>query len=241
MTFSFTKSLNDFLFSLILLDVFSSTFTNFYLYSIRKSTSTLTSHPQPAKMSEYSSMTVVQLKEALKAKNLATDGKKAELVARLEAAATSGESNNTGEPETAAPAPAEENSETKEFGEVKEPVAEVSDAQKVAESSAENVFEKKPERKVLTPEERKALAVDLLTKKIKRAEKFGDEAAATAAKKDLARVEKFGVDPSTALAKEIGALDRDVNTELSERKHRRSSGKSRRRGKGNKNNGNVSK
>ncbi|KAF7999085.1 hypothetical protein HF325_006617 [Metschnikowia pulcherrima] len=46
------------------------------------------------------------------------------------------------------------------------------------------------------------------------AEKFGDEALATAAKKDLARVEKFGVDPSTALGKEIGDLSKDVNSEL---------------------------
>ncbi|GEQ71065.1 hypothetical protein JCM33374_g4746 [Metschnikowia sp. JCM 33374] len=101
-------------------------------------------------------------------------------------------------------------------------------------SGAEAVEEKKPEKKVLSPEERKQLAVELLTKKIQRAEKFGDEASATAAKKDLARVEKFGVDPSTALGKEISALGKDVNSELATRKFANKKNKKRGANKGKK-------
>lgn len=168
-------------------------------------------------------MTVVQLKEALKSKGLATDGKKADLIARLtEAMAGSGELDDEDDKKEkealpqASPLSALQHEESKNS---------IETAQSVDE---EPVADKKPMKKVLTPEERKQLAVDLLTKKIKRAEKFGDDAAATSAKKDLARVEKFGVDPSTALAKEIGALDRDVNTELSNKKFRKSR---RRKGK----------
>lgn len=196
-------------------------------------------------MSEFSSLTVAQLKEALKAKGLATDGKKAELVARLSEALT-GDSTDapevplqeTSEEANAEPAP--ENGDATEKATESEAGASEAAPQAEAEAEAEPEKEEKPEVKVLTPEERKQLAVDLLTKKIKRAEKFGDEAAATAAKKDLARVEKFGVDPSTALAKEIGALDRDVNTELSNKKFRRGSGKNKRRNKG-KNGGRAEK
>lgn len=194
-------------------------------------------------MSEFSSLTVAQLKEALKAKGLATDGKKAELVSRLSEALTDETTDAPLAPvqdtsdETNAE-PAKENGDATEKSNDAEP--ETAESAPEAAGEAEPETEKKPEKKVLTPEERKQLAVDLLTKKIKRAEKFGDEAAATAAKKDLARVEKFGVDPSTALAKEIGALDRDVNTELSNKKFRRGNGKNRRRNKG-KNGGRAEK
>ncbi|OBA23557.1 hypothetical protein METBIDRAFT_64421 [Metschnikowia bicuspidata var. bicuspidata NRRL YB-4993] len=173
-------------------------------------------------MSQYASLTVAQLKDALKEKNLPTDGKKADLVARLEEAAPATEEAepNTQEnveeqqPQQETSAPAEAGAE-----------AEIAEAEDEKPNGSE---EKKPEKKVLTPEERKALAVDLLTKKIRRAEKFGDEASATAAKQDMARVEKFGVDPSTALGKEIGALDRDMNSELATRKARRSEKKGNR-------------
>lgn len=194
-------------------------------------------------MSEFSSLTVAQLKEALKAKGLATDGKKADLVARLSEALTEESTEATQAPveatseETNAKA-ATDNGKGAQLPTDTEPVA--AETAPEAEAEAKPESEKKPEKKVLTPEERKQLAVDLLTKKIKRAEKFGDEAAATAAKKDLARVEKFGVDPSTALAKEIGALDRDVNTELSNKKFRRGNGNNKRRNKG-KNGGRAGK
>lgn len=165
-------------------------------------------------MSDYASLTVAQLKEQLKTKGLATDGKKAELVQRL----TDSDSAEVAEPEKAEEPVAEPQAtgESAEAGEAAETgaageSAEAVEAETAAEPAAEPV-EAKP--KTLSPEERKQLAVELLNKKIKRAEKFGDEALAQAARKDLARVEKFGVDAGTALAKEIGYLDRSINGEL---------------------------
>lgn len=202
-------------------------------------------------MSTYASLTVAQLKEALKAKGLAIDGKKADLVARLDALGPS--ELDDGDEDQTLDAAAQEPSVTKEpsglfSGEPSESTSDAPaasapsglsapSAESVSASTGANGDSYKPtqaaavEKKVLSPEERKALAVDILTKKIKRAEKFGDEAAAAVAKKDLMRVQKFGVDPNTALAKEIGVLDREVNTELSTKRARRGNGKSRRRSK----------
>lgn len=152
-------------------------------------------------MSEYSSKTVTQLKEILKQKNLSTDGKKADLIQRLT------------------------ESETKEEVPEAEPVQEEApvangDAEATASADApedatltvvQPETPAEPEKpKVLTAEERKALAIDLLNKKIARAVKFGDEAAAETARKDLNRVEKFGVETGTALAREIGIVDQGL-------------------------------
>lgn len=169
-------------------------------------------------------MTVAQLKETLAARGLPTDGKKADLVARLDAAGELDDESDSADKAapaaasadtTEAAAPADAPTEAPEAAapaENGEPAAEPA-----AEEPAAEAEPKKEKPKPLTPEERKQMAVDLLTKKIKRAEKFGDEALATAAKKDLARVEKFGVDAGTALAKEIGQLNRSVNNSLADR------------------------
>lgn len=172
---------------------------------------------------DYASQTVPQLKEILKERGLPLDGKKADLVARL---------NESDSPATASAPGAAESTENTEV--VAEPApktsvsAETADepAATEAETATESTTtdaEAKPEKpKVLTAEERKQLAVELLTKKIKRAEKFGDEASAEAAKKDLARVEKFGVEAGTALAKEIGMVDRSFNNGLGDGKFKKS-------------------
>lgn len=171
-------------------------------------------------MLDYASLTVAQLKEQLKAKSLPTDGKKADLVARLtDAEASNGNELDDGEDEATEPATAaDEVAAPAEAAGEAEPAV---DAVEAAEPVEESVKEEEPKKKVLTPEERKQLAVDLLTKKLKRAEKFGDEALAQEARSNLARVEKFGVDPGTALAKEIGAVDRSINSELKTQKFRR--------------------
>lgn len=143
-------------------------------------------------MSEFNSKTVPQLKELLKEKSLSTEGKKADLVQRLTEAETATEEQPTVEEPVEEP-----KEEVKETEEVK-----VDSTKEEPEAAKE---EEKP--KVLTPEERKLLAIDLINKKIQRAEKFGDEAAAEAARKDLSRVEKFGVEQGTALAREIGIVD----------------------------------
>lgn len=188
-------------------------------------------------MSDYASLTVAQLKELLKSKSLPVDGKKADLLARLTEA--DGKKSELDEPQEATETsetvgeaseqkPAEEADSAPETAAApdSEPAkpAEATEATEAAEPAAEGSekveTEKKPKKKVLTPEERKQLAVDLLNKKIKRAEKFGDEALAQEARANLARVEKFGVDPGTALAKEIGAVDRGINSELKPTKRR---------------------
>lgn len=162
-------------------------------------------------MSDYASLTVAQLKEQLKNKGLALDGKKADLVQRLEEL-------DSGAPEQT------KTEESAPAGEAEEPKQEATKTEEVPASENGAKAEEKPEEekpKELTPEERKQLAVDLLTKKIQRAEKFGDEQLAEAARKDLNRVEKFGVDPGTALAKEIGLVDKSIHLGLGNfKKHR---------------------
>lgn len=162
-------------------------------------------------MSDYSTFTVVQLKEVLKEKGLPVDGKKADLLQRLldnanQEAPAGGNELGDDEPQEEVKEPAES---------APAPVAEpVEESNPEAEAAPPAEKEEKPKPKVLTPEERKQLAVDLLTKKVRRAEKFGDEAAAEVARKDLARVEKFGVELGTGLAREIGILDKNFNQGL---------------------------
>lgn len=183
-------------------------------------------------MTDYSNQTVAQLKDLLKEKNLPTEGKKADLVQRLEEGAAQDNGDNGQEEQDKA-----NDSKTEETGE------EIEQKKDNKEGDEENgstltvipPSEKKEEEeekesakpKQLSPEERKQLAVDLLTKKIQRAEKFGDEESAQAARKDLARVEKFGVEVGTALAREIGIVDRGLPSSSSKRKPFRSNKKFR--------------
>lgn len=165
-------------------------------------------------MSDYSSQTVPQLKELLKAKGLATDGKKADLVQRLaeaDQAAETKPSEQPVEPTTAELVP-QDNDDNNNLT-----VVQPGETPKESAPAEEDA---KP--KVLTSEERKILAIELLTKKIKRAEKFGDDTSAETAKKDLARVEKFGVELGTALAREIGIVDKNFNHGLDDRRRRKS-------------------
>ncbi|KAI5961136.1 hypothetical protein CANMA_003910 [Candida margitis] len=173
-------------------------------------------------MADYASQTVAQLKEILKERGLSTEGKKADLVARL----TESDSGNTGEGttttatvEAAAPVTqATVATETGQSGGANETTenndqadttrATTTDTTDTTDTTtATEAKEEKEAPKVLTPEERKTLAVELLNKKIARAEKFGDEAAAEQARKDLNRVSKFGVELGTSLAREIGLVD----------------------------------
>lgn len=169
-------------------------------------------------MTEYATQTVAQLKEILKEKGLSVEGKKADLVQRLNDATSSGEAKteDVAEGENVV-APAEAAAETSETvadaGEAATEAAPTSEA--VTEGTGESTLTiiqptPKEEPKILSPEERKQLAVELLKKKVSRAEKFGDDVAAEAARKDLARVEKFGVELGTSLAREIGLVDKSL-------------------------------
>ncbi|EER35110.1 predicted protein [Candida tropicalis MYA-3404] len=178
--------------------------------------------------SELSTKTVVELKSLLKENGLSTDGKKVELVQRLQefqdqntpvaattaaaaAAAAAPESEQQQEQQSEESKPITEEGETGQQQEEEEE-GEKSNSNEGAEESTLTVIQPQPkeEPKQLSAEERKELAISLLEKKIKRAEKFGDEQAANDARKDLKRVEKFGVELGTALAREIGLVDKTL-------------------------------
>lgn len=175
--------------------------------------------------SELSTKTVVELKLLLKENGLSTDGKKVELVQRLQefqdqntpvaattTAAAAPESEQQQEQQSEESKPITEEGETGQQQEEEEEEGEKSNSNEGAEESTLTVIQPQPkeEPKQLSAEERKELAISLLEKKIKRAEKFGDEQAANDARKDLKRVEKFGVELGTALAREIGLVDKTL-------------------------------
>ncbi|KAG2733049.1 hypothetical protein G9P44_004039 [Scheffersomyces stipitis] len=179
-------------------------------------------------MSEYNSNTVAQLKDLLKERGLTTDGKKADLVNRLiEADSTKQEEPEVAEaePEAVVAPIAAENEATEVIAEDSAPVADEDATLTVVQPVT------KEEPKVLSAEERKQLAIELLNKKVQRAVKFGDESAAEAARKDLVRVEKFGVELGTALAREIGLVDKSLGDG-----HRRKFNNKRRNSNNNSNN-----
>ncbi|SCV01511.1 LAMI_0G11958g1_1 [Lachancea mirantina] len=112
-------------------------------------------------MSEQTENTAEQLREELTSKQLATDGDRDALVARLRA--TQEQDKDTAPKASPAPVPA------------------------------------------LNPEERKSRALELLKKKLARANKFGGEQTAVEAlERQIARIEKFGLDLDTGLARELG-------------------------------------
>ncbi|KGR11746.1 hypothetical protein MG5_02293 [Candida albicans P57072] len=165
-------------------------------------------------MSDYSTQTVAQLKEILKGKGLSIEGKKADLVQRLHEHDTQQQQQppqqqQQPEPEVAEQQP--EQPETKLEGKTQENESTLTVIQPKEQQQQQQQQQEEPKPKQLSPEERKQLAIELLTKKVQRAEKFGDEQAANDAKKDLARVEKFGVELGTALAREIGLVDNSLS------------------------------
>ncbi|AGO11705.1 AaceriADL069Wp [[Ashbya] aceris (nom. inval.)] len=142
-------------------------------------------------MTDYASMTVAQLKDVLKERELPTQGLKAALVERLQQAdaATAEAASEAARPDAEEQAP-----------EAAEPTA-------TPEESEPPTAEKRvaAEPRALSAEEMKQAAVAHLTKKLHRARKFGeDDAAVGALQKQLARLEKFGLDLTTQLAQELG-------------------------------------
>ncbi|OWB56265.1 binding protein [[Candida] boidinii] len=174
-------------------------------------------------MTTYSSQTVPQLKDLLKARGLSTTGVKAELISRLEESdkiaaeldIEDGANTSVAAPVTeVAPAPVEEAAPISEAAPVTESIAPVSEAPKaeVTEVSEPTEPETAPvveEKKELTPEELKAAAIDLLTKKIARSRKFGNEEEAASFEGNLKRIEKFGIALDSPIARELGVAPKE--------------------------------
>lgn len=159
----------------------------------------------------YSGKTVAQLKELLKERELATDGLKADLVARLESSDKGPEELKEPEqpvehsvgvvdqtidnPKDEKPAP-----DAEVQAEVAEP--EVNEEKSPSSTEKTNVDEKPSQ---LSADQLKQLAIEHLQKKLHRAEKFGeDETATKDLQRQISRIEKFGLDLTTQLAKDLG-------------------------------------
>ncbi|CCK72772.1 Tho1p KNAG_0L01520 [Huiozyma naganishii CBS 8797] len=165
-------------------------------------------------MGDYVRQTVVQLKQLLSERGLPTDGLKHALIARLEEndenakkqapAATEPEKVEAVpaavEPEQVAPVvqepPAVAQETAVEVAVPSGPTTTVSEAAK-----------KETPQQMPPPEQIKKMALDLLNKKLYRAEKFGaDETQAAELKRLINRVEKFGLDKQNPLMVELGLV-----------------------------------
>ncbi|CAI1953677.1 hypothetical protein SEUBUCD646_0E01510 [Saccharomyces eubayanus] len=200
-------------------------------------------------MADYSSLTVVQLKDLLTKRNLSVGGLKNELVQRLikddeESKGDNGEPNQEKEQQLESvakeePAP-KDAIETEAPAETKDVATK--DETKEAQITSDDVSPtaQKPKEPaaapVLSPEEIKANALDLLNKKMHRANKFGqDQADIDSIKRQINRVEKFGVDLNSKLAEELGLVTRKKNPGSSD------SSRPKNRSKGSNNRSRVSK
>ncbi|SJM85800.1 uncharacterized protein ZBIST_2474 [Zygosaccharomyces bailii] len=163
-------------------------------------------------MSDYSSHTVVQLRELLKQRDLSPQGLKNELVQRLEQsdrAAESSPAQESGEvPEQKQKEQAAEG-ETGAAGNAEAAEGEASASAPVAEPASAPIAEPaSAHTPAAQPEpDVKQMAIDLLHKKLHRARKFGQEQEQIdALQKQLVRIEKFGLDKSMPLAQELGVV-----------------------------------
>ncbi|CAI4060264.1 Tho1p SKDI_05G1410 [Saccharomyces kudriavzevii IFO 1802] len=185
-------------------------------------------------MTGYSSLTVVQLKDLLTKRNLSVGGLKNELVQRLikddeESRGDNGEQTQEQKQELEPESVTKEEpvfkdvAEKEVSNEPKEEVAledESKDVHTTSDEASSAIQETKqvaaPAAPVLSPEEIKAKALDLLNKKMHRANKFGeDQANIDSIQRQINRVEKFGVDLNSKLAEELGLVSRKDEPESS--------------------------
>lgn len=171
-------------------------------------------------------MTVAQLKDLLKKRDLPVQGLKNELVERLEENDTAGKEgegeqaekevqkeaptagtsvvNAAQEPSIEAQA---EEKQDQEQEQAKEQEKEQGQVQEETQHVKPEQQKEEEENKQLSPEEMKKMALELLNKKLHRAKKFGqDQSQIDSITKLIVRVEKFGLDLQTALARELGVV-----------------------------------
>ncbi|KAG0673975.1 hypothetical protein C6P42_002467 [Pichia californica] len=179
-------------------------------------------------MSKYSGLLKAKLQELLTARGLPIDGTKEVLIERLEESdkigaeldededdlSTTTNATNatvvTADEPIPSSAPVVDINETAVSETVQTPlepvekqVEEVTTVVKDdSEISPTSVEEAKEEE--VTPETLKAAAVDYLTKKIARAQKFSEDAQVATLQADLKRIEKFGIALDSAIARELG-------------------------------------
>ncbi|VUG19372.1 THO1 [Brettanomyces bruxellensis] len=170
--------------------------------------------------SSYSSSTVVQLKELLKSRGLPMNGVKADLIARLEESdkidaeldeqEEKEHTDDEKKPETVESAPSTapvvtappQNAATTPIEQAEQkPKESVATPTKPASQEAKP---KPVEKKIVSLDQLKDEALNMLKKKIARAERFGSEADVKPLKTMLNRIQKFGVSPDSAIAHELG-------------------------------------
>lgn len=180
-------------------------------------------------MTKYSGLLKAKLQELLTARGLPVDGTKEVLIERLEesdkiaaeldededevateapAAAAAAAANSTTAEVPAAPAEEKKPEEPESAPATVTAAADSAAAtapKPSTETPAENAEKKEEETKQeVTPETLKAAAIEHLTKKIARAQKFGEDQQASTLQAELARIEKFGVALDSAIARELG-------------------------------------
>ncbi|KAF6010301.1 hypothetical protein HII12_003008 [Brettanomyces bruxellensis] len=141
--------------------------------------------------SSYSSSTVVQLKELLKSRGLPMNGVKADLIARLE------ESDKID-------AELDEQEEKEHTDDEKKPETPKESVATPTKPASQEAKPKPVEKKIVSLDQLKDEALNMLKKKIARAERFGSEADVKPLKTMLNRIQKFGVSPDSAIAHELG-------------------------------------
>lgn len=177
-------------------------------------------------MTTYKTLTVAQLKDLLKKRDLPVQGLKNELVERLEENDTAGKEGEVGDQAEEEVKEEAQLQETPVVNSVQEPSVAAEEEEK--QGQEQNQGQKQEQERVqvqeetqhakqeqqqektseqLSPEEMKKMALELLNKKLHRAKKFGqDQTQIDSISKLIVRVEKFGLDLQTALARELGVV-----------------------------------